>query len=360
MSSTVGIQNYLSNVFRPVYTFDTVASTFTPKLELSNIDTYSGNTISVFTAAIGDSNNNVYVGSNAGNVYNVTKNVFNTTALGYGAASNISNDCNSVYIGYYAGKGSINSKDVISIGANSSSIGGVSNVFIGTDTGTAGNSNILIGHYIRPTSLNNQIRIGLRNQIPIAADVCTNWVGLGGPTAPVFTGDGLDVSGSTYILGSVGINTRPGVNGTLDVNGNFYVNDGEGVLRFNTPTSNTELTLSNYAGGTSLFNVVGSTQSSTGFWSSRGSNTLTSPQTISIGVLKKGIVLVSAMDNTVSSYFDSKMSIVLDTTTPVVSNLSSNSAGGVSITFTANSINLYNGSGVSLQLIWSITYFPVP
>ena len=63
MSSTTNIQNLLVNVFRPVYRYEIPPGSsntiFVPKLELSNIDTYSGNSVSVFTAAIGDASNNV-------------------------------------------------------------------------------------------------------------------------------------------------------------------------------------------------------------------------------------------------------------------------------------------------------------
>lgn len=362
MSSTSGVQNYLSNVFRPVYTYDTTTSLFTPKLEVSNVDNYSGNTISVFTVAVGDSNSNVYVGSNAGNPYNITKNCSNVTALGYGAASNISNDCNSVYIGWYAGSGGQNSRDVISIGANSGG-NGSSNVFIGTNTGTVGLSNIFIGHHIDPGNVDNQIKIGYYGRIPIAADLCTNWVGLGGVTSPVHLGDGLDVSGSTYILGNVGINTMPGIDGTLDVNGNFNVDDGYGYLRFRTvpidTPSNTEVTLSNYdVNGTALLNVVGSTQSTDGFWSSRGSDLeVSNTSNVSIGTLKKGLAMISVSAST--TQFDGRTSFVLDTTSPVVSNLASNKSVGTTVNFTANAINISNTSGGDLTYSWSITYFPL-
>lgn len=215
--NTTGIQNYLSNVFRPVYTFDTITSNFTPKLELSNIDTYSGNTVSVFTAAVGDANNNVYVGSNAGNAYNRLQACSNVTAIGYGAGSGISNVDNSVYLGYYAGTRTSNTTDVIAIGYEVKG-GGNSNIFVGNVTGTTGNSNIFIGHSIDiSTSVSNQIRIGYANQIPIAADLARNWVGLGGVLSPINGSGTLDVSGSTRSTGgyvSIQSNISAGVGST--------------------------------------------------------------------------------------------------------------------------------------------------
>jgi carbonic anhydrase/acetyltransferase-like protein (isoleucine patch superfamily) len=122
MSSTTGSQNLLVNVFRPVYRYEIPtggsAAIFTPKLEISNIDTVTANSLTVFTASVGDSNGNVYVGSNAGNSYEFRKLCSNVTALGFGAGNNISNVSNSVYIGFNAGAGAASATSVIAIGAN--------------------------------------------------------------------------------------------------------------------------------------------------------------------------------------------------------------------------------------------------
>ena len=199
--NTTGIQNYLSNVFRPVYTFDTTNSNFIPKLELSNISTYSGNTVAVFRADIGDANNNVYVGSNAGNAFNRLQACSNVTTVGYGAGGGISNVNNSVYLGYYAGNGATDASSVIAIGINAVG-GGSSNIFLGTSNGTTGARNIFIGHNITAAStVSNQIRIGYSNQIPIAADLSRNWVGLGGLLSPTNGSTTLDVSGTTRSTG---------------------------------------------------------------------------------------------------------------------------------------------------------------
>lgn len=334
--NTTGIQNYLSNVFRPIYTYDSTTFTFTPKLELSNIDTYSGNSVNVFTAAVGDSNNNVYVGRNAGNPFNFLQACRNVTALGVGAAASISNDTNCVYVGYYAGSGSSNCDDVISIGTNSGG-NGDSNIFIGSSNGTAGNSNIFIGHSIAPVSASNQIRIGYSNQIPIAADLSLGWVGLGGPLSPVDPSNKLDISGNTRIQGQLGINILPGGR-TLDVNGNFRATDASGNILD--------------------FQSNGFTQSTGGFGSSTGSTVVGDTSNVSIGTLKKGIVIVSVSSGTTN--FDGRTSFVLDPTTPVVSNLSSNKSATTTVNFTTNSINISNTTGGSLTYAWAITYFPMP
>jgi hypothetical protein len=336
--NTTGIQNYLSNVFRPIYTYDTTTANFVPKLTMSNIDNYTGNTISVFTAAVGDANSNVYVGSNAGNPYNITRNVFNVTALGYGAASNISNDSNSVYVGWYAGSGGSNNTNTISIGANSGGAGS-NNIFIGTDNGSVGSSNILIGHFIDLSSSSNQVRIGYRNQIPIAADVSKNWVGLGGVLTPTYAFNSLDVSGNSKFVGNMGINRDPG-NRTLDVNGNFRATDASSnILEF----------------------TNGLTRSSGGFYSDSSSITMSNTTSLVVGTLRRGVVMLSVLDLTDVNSFMSRMVYVRNPATPdtlIMSDVSS--ALSPTLIFTTSNIVLCNtASGAGTRdYSWSITYFP--
>jgi hypothetical protein len=239
MSSTSGVQNFLVNVFRPVYTYDATATLFTPKLELSNIDTYSGNTISVFTAAVGDSNNNVYVGSNAGNPYTTTKLCRNVTAIGYGAGSNISNVSNSTFLGYQAGAGAAGATSNVAVGANASG-NGTSNVYVGAGTGSAGSSNvflgagttgigtgsILIGPGLSDASTNSVFKLG---QAYLYGDMGTKWLGLGTPT-PYDVNNKMDISGNLYVFGQEGINMVP--TRTLDVNGDFRADDAGATLDF--------------------------------------------------------------------------------------------------------------------------------
>lgn len=333
MSRTTGIQNYLSNVFRPIYRYDTTSNVFVPSLEATNIDTYSGNSVSVFTAAIGDVNNNVYVGSNAGNAYNFLKGVSKVTALGYGAASNISNDCNSVYIGWFAGKDVVNSMDVISIGRSSGGVGGTSNIFIGTDTGTVGNSNILVGHYIRPGNISNQVRIGLSNKFPITADLSLNWVGLGGILSPT-TNASIDVSGSTRIQGNLSLNIQPGER-TFDVNGNFRARD----------SSLNTLDFSN-----------GFLTSSGGFQSTQGSISA-GIGTTTIGTLLRGIVQVSTVDNASSA--NRAAYVYFAYTTSNASILASNIAGDTTLNLSTSNIQISNITSTKTYK-YAITYFPMP
>lgn len=308
MSRTTGIQNYLSNVFRPVFDYDTTASNlvFSVKLEMSNIDTYSGNVASVFRVNIGDVNNNVYVGSNAGNPFTTPNVCRNVTAVGYGAASTISNDSNSIYIGYYAGQSGSNLVDMISIGTNSGGGGpATENIFLGTSTGTRGDSNILIGHYISPSNLSNQIRIGNRNKIPLAGDVSRNWIGVGGTLAPTNT-NSFDVSGNA------------GVTGKMVASG--------------------------------------------GFLSSNGTISGTGSADTPIGTLKKGLMFVSVQDaaNT-TTHFASSMVYCSDPTNGTyVWDMSGTYIAQGDVTLNYNSSNIqFSNAGATRNFLWSITYLPV-
>lgn len=336
MSSTTGIQNLLVNVFRPVYVYDSTTTLFTPKLELSNVDTYSGNSISVFTAAVGDANSNVYVGSNAGNPYTNLKNTSNTTAIGYGAGSNISNVSNSTYLGWYTGAGALNASSVIAIGASAGG-NGTSNIFLGNGTGGTGSNNILLGHGLSSGTSNYALQIGST----LYGDLSTNWIGIGRST-PYDSNDKLDVSGNVYVLGQVGINITPGTR-TLDVNGDFRAEDGvSNILNFQ----------------------QGLTTSTGGFGSSRGTlSNVSAPSTTSIGTLKKGVILVSAQDPADATKFDSTMVYCANSangtlTTSMTSNLS---PGDVTIVFQAGGSNIQISNASSTRSIaWTITYFPLP
>jgi hypothetical protein len=343
MSSTTNVQNLLVNVFRPVYTYDATTTLFTPKIELSNIDNYSGNTISVFTAAVGDSNNNVYVGSNAGNPFTTTKLCRNVTAIGYAAGSNISNVSNSTYLGFNAGAGALSASNVVAIGANTNG-NGTSNVYVGTGAGGPGNSNVFLGSgttgsgsgsiLIGPgltTASGSVFKLG---QNYLTGNMTTKWLGIGTPTPIDPDYNALDVSGNLYVLGQEGINMIPVR--TLDVNGNFRASDAFGSLDFNN----------------------GVTSSSSGFSSIRGSTVVGDTGNVSIGTLKNGLAMIAVRSGPTN--FDGRTVYILDVDTPTVSNLSSNKSSTTTVNFTSNSINISNTTGGGLTYDWTITYFPLP
>lgn len=341
MSSTTNIQNFLVNVFRPVYSYDATTTLFTPKINVSNIDTYSGNVVSVATISVGDSASNVYVGTNAGNPFTTIKACRNVTALGFGAGSNISNVSNSTYIGFNAGANAVSASNVVAIGANS--IGdGVANVYIGANTGSTGSSNIYIGTSNSGMGSSNivigqGISLGTSTKVfrlgpgLLYGDLSTNWLGIG-TSAQYDSNNRLDVSGNLYVLGQQGINMVPVR--TLDVNGNFRASDAFGTLDFSN----------------------GVTSSSNGLASVRGTTTVSvSPTTI--GTLKKGTVLVSAVSTTNSSKHAARH--VLAYTTSNADDLASNVSGGsVSITLSGSNIQITDAANGTYD--WSITYFPLP
>ena len=341
MSSTSGIQNLLVNVFRPVYTYDATTTLFTPKLELSNVENYSGNTLSVFTIAVGDANSNVYVGSNAGNPYTTLRGCRNVTAIGFGAGSNISNVSNSTFLGFYAGAGATSVTSNVIIGDNASG-NGSSNVRIGSSNIGTGSSNISIGAASSSSTFSNVVLLGpgitatQNNQFRVGAsylwgDMGTRWLGIG-TSSPADVNNRLDVSGNVYVFGQQGVNMVP--IRTLDVNGNFRASDAFGTLDFSN----------------------GVTTSSNGFASSQGTTTVSGGVT-TIGVLKRGLVFVSVVDTADSANRASRMMFAY-TTSAVTDSGSNITAGNTSITLSSSNIQITDATDATYE--WSITYFPLP
>jgi len=371
MSSTTGLQNLLVNVFRPVYTYAVptggTTAVFTPKLEISNVDTMSANSITVFTAAVGDSNSNVYVGSNAGNSFDLTKLCRNVTAVGFGAGNNISNVSNSVYLGFNAGTGATSASSVIAIGANATG-NGTSNIYIGTGTGAVGSNNIFIGHGTAATGSNNVligngIAAGSNNNLfrissLLYGDISNGTLGIGitpsynldvsgsgrirtrlgigmNPvTSPI--AHGLDVSGYTYVLGGLGINADP-ADYTLNLNGNFFASEGGDTFSFSS-------------------NADGVVRASAGYVSSNGTITVSGGAS-TIGTLRRGIVMVSAVDSANSANRGARF--MFAHTTSNVTNLGNDiSAGNTTITLSTSNIRITDATNATYN--YSITYFPMP
>lgn len=380
MSSTAGVQNFLVNVFRPVYTYDATTSLFTPKLELSNIDTYSGNSVSVITAAIGDSVGNMYVGLNAGNLFSLTKDCRQVTALGVSAGNAISNVSNSVYVGYNAGAGVQGTSlapatAVIGIGVSAGGAG-VSNIFIGNGTGSTASNNILIGHGNSGSS-NNNIVIGnglslggVSNRLQIGTivygNLSTNWVGIGTPT-PYDPGDRLDVNGNTYIFGQLGVNITPG-NRTVDVNGNFRAQDAAGnkidftggqvgVNRDPERTLDVNGTLRIQSNSTTLLDVSTSVVTAPGGYVSVRGSISAGVGTTTIGTLKRGTLHVATVDQ--ASITHQAAYIFFASTTSNVVVLSYAISGDTDITTSGTSIQISN-LNTTKTYDYSITYFPMP
>lgn len=362
MSATTNVQNLLVNVFRPSYQYDTTSNVYKVKLDLCNVDSVFTNSVTTLDLAVGDTAGNVYVGSNAGNSYTDIRGCSNTTALGNNAGNFISNVSNSVYLGYRTGLGAVGANAVISIGANAFGTGS-SNIYIGNSTGGTGSNNIFIGHNIAPgPGVSDRLYIGHDlSTVIMTGDLSENWIGIN--TTEKYTPlNKLDVSGYTYILGGLGINASPLTN-TLNVNGDFQVQDGYGIMTFdhNTTTSNTEVGIRSYTPGkTAIFDVSGTVIGSQGLYSLQGTiNNLAAGATQILAPLRLGMLMIAVREAPYISEYASRVDLVIDATTAVVSNLSSNQSG-VFIQYSTSNIVLSNSSVLPLNFSYMITYLPMP
>jgi hypothetical protein len=268
--------------------------------------------------------------------------------VGYNAIQTVAGSSNNVIVGANTlGNGSSN----IVLGASSRIVGGSSNILIGTNLDVS-------------TSTTNRFYLGNgMDNITLASDLSVNNLGINNPNPnSAFT---LDVSGYTYIRGGLGINDDPR-DYTLNVNGNFRVQNGYGLMTFDTPSSNltdassgdTFVLLNSYTSGKkAVLDVIGNVGADRGFYSSRGTTTVGNTSNVSIGVLRQGLAMISVQSGTAN--FDGRSVFILDTTTPVVSNIASNKSATTTVNFTTNSINISNTTGGSLVYNWSITYFPL-
>jgi len=345
MSSTSNVQNLLTNVFRPTFVF--ANGVYQTKLELTNVDSVSANTVYGFTAAFGDASGNVYVGIGSGNPYSSLAASSNScnTFVGINAGASSSNVKNGVFLGYRSGFGTSNSSNSISIGANSIN-GGNSNIYIGCATGIAsGSNNIFLGPGMSNggTAVSNQLMIGSGSNTAIVGDLSSNRVGINLSNLPTTTPSvTLDVNGFTRIgtnaNGGLGINMLPG-NYALDVTGAQRIQDGVGTLTFSNGIQTS-------TGG---FNSV------TGI-----SAALLYTEPTNIGVWKKGLVMVSAQDTSNSTNFTSQLAMVCLTGTTYTVTAMSSVNSNATITASTSNIVLTNNVNDTRRYNYSITYFPRP
>ena len=346
MSSTSNVQNLLTNVFRPVFVYDTTNNVYQSKLELTNIDAVSANIVYTFAAAVGDAMGNVYVGINSGNPNSLLaiKANSNTTCIGKESGSGSTSNTESVFIGYRAGASAVSSSYTVSVGSSARS-GGNSNVFIGYATGTnSGSNNIFIGPSVANgtgVTTNNTLLIasaynGYNPATPtilplIIGDLSGNRVGINLQSITPYTSDtrlvvnGFTRIGGTTNNGKLGINTTPETF-DLDVNGTQRIQDGVGTLTFSN----------------------GIQSSSGGYNSSNGTTGVSTTTTVPF---KKGMFMLSATSNTTRHGYIGVASSTSAYT--LVSEGSNNS----STLITANGSTLVVASGT---VGWNITYFPTP
>jgi hypothetical protein len=193
-------QNYLSNVFRQVYTYSN--GQFIPTLNISNVSKITADSLTVTTLSLGGTNDNLYFGDGAGSI---NANSRDNVAIGVAAANNISNTSNSVFLGRSAGAGVDGADTMISIGMGAKG-NGISNIYIGKDTGAAAasSSNIFIGHSLDTSlAISNTLLIGQDGDTLITGNFSNKWLGIG--TSTPTSGYKFDVSGNTNIKGALNV-----------------------------------------------------------------------------------------------------------------------------------------------------------
>lgn len=356
MSSTSNVQNLLSNVFRPTFVY-AAGTGYQSRLEMTNIDTVSANTVKTYTASVGDPSNNVYVGTGSGNAYatlGASSNISNTF-LGVSAGGATSNVKNSVFLGYRSGYGASNSSNSISIGANTLN-GGNSNVYIGCGTGiTTGSNNIFIGPGLSQASVSNTMLVGSGTNILLNGDLVNKRVGINLSTLPTFDPSVpilLDVNGYARVgvtsnNGKLGVNIPPAY--SLDVNGNMRVSDGYGTLIMsNDVNSNSVTTLRTSGTYPTALSTLGVAN---GYYSSQGTMlSITGYRTVASNILP-GSIMFSAESPDGSLYHYAQIyrrrgtyDIVSQTSNALL--LSATLAGGLALYPSASNLN------------WNVAYFP--
>ena len=365
MSSTTGIQNLLVNTFRPVYTYDPTSTLYTVKLDLSNVNTYYGNSANVLWAQVGDSACNVYVGKEAGNDPTITvKACSNVTAVGYGTASNISNVSNSVFMGTETAANAQSMTNMVGVGYRAGT--GTASVRVGADTSGNGVSNTVVGAFSTTTTYSNCIligpglaadqswrfRLGGTQATPyILGDISTGWMGIN-RSAPITPYTKLDVGGDAYVLDNLGINTAPGLR-TLDVNGNFRSTDGASNI-FDVSGGN----LSLQKGSDTLAFSNGLTWCPGGFVSIQSNILVPQTSSVTIGPIRRGIIHVSAIDQ---AFSDQRAAYIFFAyTTSNVTALASNIPGLTTITTSTSNLQITTSEAADRTYDYSITYFPLP
>jgi len=368
MSSTTGVQNLLTNVFRPTFIWDTTNNVYRSKLELTNIDTVSANVVTAYAANIGDASSNVYVGVGAGNDHSLLVATSNTTDtfIGTSAGGSTSNVKNGVFLGYRAGFGAIASSNSISIGANSLN-GGNSNIYLGCGTGIAsGSNNIFIGSGVTNggTATSNTLLIGSGSNVAIAGDLTGNRIGINMSSLPTTSLPlALDVNGYTRIgtnqNGGLGINKMPGYY-ALDVNGDMQVSDGYGVFTFSHDSANN--TVASISNTPSYSNSNATLQVTSGFFSTNGTtDSIPIGGYATIGLLKKGMLMLSVQDtDTGNAYLGALGIVTVVGSTYAIRNLSSN-AYNIYLSNSTSNLQIANSDASSAHAYtYSITYFPSP
>lgn len=310
MSSTTNAQSYLPYVFRPVYKWNSNTGSFYTQFNMSNIDTMTVNNARFSVIYTGDISNNVYIGSNAGNLPGVIVacNSASNTVIGVGAAAAILNSSSSEFVGFQTGSagksitssivmgaaaaiyssnvfnsviiGTSNSislsnvSNTISIGGNAGGIGN-SNIYIGTSTGVGmtGSCNVLIGHGINLATIPGYVLVDGITTNPSFSNA-SNLFMVGSDSKVLIAGNfsnGVVSIGSTNTNANAynGSTNDPLTNVSLDVAKCIRVKDGlsigcdplrgytlDVVGNFKISDGIGWIDMSNYAGGVQLAPLI--------------------------------------------------------------------------------------------------------
>jgi len=325
----------------------------------SNSNMYIGSSTAASANILSNNNtSNTIIGVNAGlNVSNTTglesfgfasgqnANYITTSSfIGQSSGYNSTNLTSCLFIGAGTGAYNSNANSVIAIGAGATAYPGSaytqvgsSNIFIGNSNGIGltGTNNVIIGHRVNSTTFSttpyynagsltpnfvsptfsNKLYIGSGSNILMTGDFTTGCISIGTPNAtpysvfstttggvttwnPLTLGLQLDVVKYARIGQGLGIGIDPGYY-TLDVNGQFRVSDGSGLIalsnKYDGNTNTTGAVDASYvemkpiSGGTMVLDVTGQINARGGVYSIQsGSNGVTVPAT---GVLTLSNVL---------------------------------------------------------------------
>ena len=256
----------------------------------------------------------------------------------------------------------------------------------GTITGATGTVTAGISPYIAPYSgvstaiasnVSNKLFIGSSSNVLIAGDFSTGLttIGTANTTGSSFSGltaanplMTLDVARYSRFQLGIGIGIDPGTY-ALDVNGQFRVSDGYGQIAMsnqydgvgnNSGASNASFVeMKPVSGGTMTLAVTGTTVSSTGYATTKGTWVSSGNGTTNIIFVPAvpGLVTAVARNGTTGSY-KADFLLLTAVSTPTGSNTITSGTAAYTITATASGILLSNSTAGAVTFTYNVTFYP--